>query len=289
MATDVFLQNLLRDTLGTSLSVTKVQLQGGGSINTAAKVESNLGTFFVKWNEAAVVDMFEKEVNGLNLLKATNTITVPQVYGLGKEAAHSFLVLEYIEPGDTDRTYWADMGESLAALHLIKQETFGLDHDNYIGTLKQSNTINNDWHDFFIDQRLRSQLDLVKNKVSTDFVGRYEVFLERAPEILPSASPVLLHGDLWNGNVLPVMGGKACFFDPAVYRGAREMDLAMTHLFGGFDPVFYKAYDSVFPISKDFDSLIDVYNLYPLMVHVNLFGVNSGYTTSVDRIMKMYL
>lgn len=286
-----FLEGGLSLVLGCQVSVDQVRIQDGGYINTSALVKTSSGYFFVKWNEAHLIDMFEQEARGLELLGATETIKTPEVYGFGKAGGKSMLVLEVVERGIAGQNYWADMGERLAAMHLLSQETFGLDHDNYIGRLTQSNSPEGNWLKFYTEQRLRYQLDMGISKgfIPRDFVERFNRFLDKLATILPSSKPSILHGDLWNGNVMPGANGETYFFDPAVYCGAREMDLAMTSLFGGFDPRFYEAYQSVYPLPESFEDLMDVYNLYPLMVHVNLFGPGSEYLDSADRIIKRYL
>lgn len=286
-----FLEAGLNHVLERQISVDHVSIQNGGYINTSALVNTSGGRFFVKWNEADLINMFEQEARGLQLLGATDTIKTPEVYGFGKAGDSSLLVLEVVERGTTGQNYWTDMGERLAAMHSLSQEAFGLDHDNYIGRLTQSNSSEKDWLTFYTEQRLRYQLDMAISKglVPPGFVQRFNRFLDRLNTILPYSEPSILHGDLWNGNVMPGANGETYFFDPAVYCGAREMDLAMTCLFGGFDPRFYKAYHSVYPLPDSFEDLMDVYNLYPLMVHVNLFGPGSEYLDSADRIIRRYL
>lgn len=287
---NAFFERVLEETLGKTISINEVSVLEGGCINTAAKINAASGDFFLKWNDAGLIDMFETEARGLQLLRASQTIRVPEVYGSGKVEGKSFLLLEFLEPGPEDANYHTCMGEQLAALHLVNQPTFGLDHDNYIGRLPQSNLNHRDWLSFFKEERLRKQLTLTVSKAyaSHDFIQRFETFLDKLNDLLPSSEPSLLHGDLWSGNVMAGAGGEACFFDPAVYYGAREMDLAMTRLFGGFDRLFYEAYHAVYPLPRDFEELADLYNLYPLMVHVNLFGPGSGYLNSVNKIVRRY-
>ncbi len=286
-----------RDFLDKALShvlkrgvVEQVRMQGGGYINAAAVVNTSCGDFFIKWNEAEFAHMFEQEAKGLALLHDTGIIHAPTVCGLGIVGGKSFLIQEYLQRGHASQNYWADLGAHLAAMHLIKAEMFGLDHDNYIGRLAQSNTMCDDWVTFYRERRLRPQLKLALSNgyVSQQFSQRFERFLEKLPDLMPDAEPALLHGDLWNGNVMPGMQGEAYFFDPAVYYGAREMDLAMTRLFGGFEKLFYDAYHAVYPLPYHFEGLVDLYNLYPLMVHVNLLGADAGYVSSVERIINRY-
>lgn len=285
-----FLSEALKHVLGPCV-INEVSLQGGGYINSAAVLRADRGDFFIKWNDAEFGNMFEKEARGLELLQQTGTVQIPVVRGLGTVSGKSFLVQEYIKRGAPGKNYWTDLGEHLAALHSIKGEYFGLDHDNYIGRLPQSNKSEDDWRVFYREERLRAQLtQAVSNGfVSQHFVDRFELFLEKIADLLPVSEPSFLHGDLWNGNVMPGTGGEAYFFDPAIYYGAREMDLAMTRLFGGFEDRFYEAYHTVYPIPNHFHDLVGLYNLYPLMVHVNLLGPDAGYIVSVERVINRFL
>lgn len=290
---DIFpdlLSRMLFQALGEELEVKGIQMQSGGDINMAVCVQTAKGNFFVKWNEGDYEDMFETEAAGLQLLHQCESLVVPEVFGTGKVDNKAFLVLEYLEGGFEDFTYWEKLGEGLAQLHQIKSESHGLDHNNYIGRLNQKNDRAKSWVEFFAENRLNAQLGLAiyNEEVEKDFVRDFKRFLTKLPQIMPESDASLLHGDLWSGNAMSAVQGPA-IYDPAVYFGAREMDLAMTQLFGGFNQRFYEAYDSNYPLSDDFDSLVEIYNLYPLMVHVNLFGANSGYLGTVWRTIKRYV
>ncbi len=284
------LSRMLFQVLGDELEMEGVILQSGGDINMAVCAQTKHGDFFIKWNESELQDMFEKEAAGLQLLKKASSLKVPEVLGYGKVDDKSFLVLEFLERGKEDGSYWTRFGEGLAQLHHYQAEQHGLSHNNYIGRLHQNNEERKSWVEFFKDCRLEAQLGLAiyNNEVEADFVRDFKRFLTKLPEIIPESKPSLLHGDLWNGNAFGSTFGPT-IFDPAVYFGAREMDIAMTQLFGGFNQRFYEAYDTNYPLSDDFDALVEVYNLYPLMVHVNLFGANSGYLGSVWRTVKRYI
>lgn len=286
---DLF-SRMLFQVLGEELEIEGIQMQSGGDINMAVCVQTVKGNFFIKWNEEDYEDMFETEARGLQLLKKCESLIVPEVFGTGKVDDSAFLVLEFLEPGFEDITYWEKLGEGLAQLHRIKSEACGLDHNNYIGRLKQKNDQTRSWLQFFSENRLNVQLGLaIYNKeVENDFVRDFKRFLTKLPQIMPDSEASLVHGDLWSGNAMSSLNGPA-IFDPAAYFGAREMDLAMTQLFGGFNQRFYEAYDANYPLPDDFDSLVEIYNLYPLMVHVNLFGANAGYLGTVWRTIKRYL
>jgi fructosamine-3-kinase len=286
-----FISEVISSVLNRELTVSDFSMQGGGCINSTAAVTTAEGRFFVKWNKASLIGMFEREANGLSLLAATHTILTPKVHGHGVVGDKSFLIMDFIERGSPTQRYWQSMGEQLAALHLIEQPAFGLEEDNYIGSLEQFNKPASDWLSFYTESRLRAQLNIAKVRgfVNGSFINDFEALLKKLPHIMPPSQASLLHGDLWNGNVMPGRGDEACYYDPAVYRGAREMDLAMTRLFGGFDQQFYEAYHHVNPIPGHFEELMELYQLYPLMVHVNLFGPGSGYLDSVKLILSRFL
>ncbi|GHE67021.1 fructosamine kinase family protein [Roseivirga thermotolerans] len=284
------LGSMLFQVLGDDLTIEGILMQSGGDINMAVCVQTAHGDFFVKWHEGGYEDMMEKEALGLKLLKKVPGLKVPEVFGHGRLNDISFLVLEFLERGREDEVYWTRLGEALAELHRVKGDSFGLDHDNYIGRLQQCNKPTQDWVSFFAEFRLNAQLGLAiyNQQVNQEFVRDFKQFLHKLPGLMPESEPSLLHGDLWSGNAFGSTKGPA-LFDPAVYYGAREMDLAMTRLFGGFNQRFYEAYDAIYPLPDDFDALVEIYNLYPLMVHVNLFGANSGYLGSVWRTIKRYI
>lgn len=284
------LSSMLFQVLGDELRVDQVYMQSGGDINMAVCAQTEHGNFFIKWNEGDFEHMFETEAAGLQLLKKANTLKVPEVFGTGKVGDKAFLVLEFLESAHENFEYWEKLGSGLAHLHQSTTELCGLNHNNYIGRLNQKNEEVGSWLTFFSEHRLNAQLGLAiyNDYVSQDFVRDFKRFLTKLPNLIPESEPSLLHGDLWNGNVMSTNRGPA-IYDPAVYYGAREMDIAMTQLFGGFNQRFYQAYNEVYPLPDEFDSMVEVYNLYPLMVHVNLFGANAGYLGTVWRTIKRYL
>ena len=267
---------------------------GGGSINKAYKVQTDKGVFFVKVNDAKKFPgMFEAEAKGLEILRKKNKIYVPAVIGTGEEGNETVFVSEFVESGKRSKHFFHEFGQALAKLHACGQvlrpdHTFGLDHDNYIGSLKQFNAPKNTWSEFFSEMRLEVQVKLARDKGALDreHIRSFENLYLRLDEIFPDEDPSLLHGDLWSGNFMTGPDGKACIFDPAVYYGHREMDIAMSKLFGGFDREFYEGYDSVHPPEKGWEKRIEICNLYPLLVHVNLFG--GGYVNDVSRIILKF-
>ncbi len=261
----------------------------GGCINNAVKLKCAAGNFFLKWNENAPSDMFETEAKGLKLLANNGIVATPIVINQGKADGKYYLLLELLEPAPRDKTYWETLGFRLAELHGCKDPRHGLSYDNYIGRLHQNNAQSSSWIDFFINNRLRPQVELAKNNhlLPTQTGKQFELFFEKLPNLIPEASPSLLHGDLWSGNIHTGPDGQAWLIDPAVYYGNREMDLAFTKLFGGFDPLFYQAYREANPMQPGWQERIDICNVYPLMVHVNLFGLS--YLSAVERTISRYL
>jgi fructosamine-3-kinase len=262
---------------------------GGGCINHGGRLETTSGNFFLKWNNAAKLPgMFEAEAKGLDMLQKPNAIGIPKVKGHGIEENYQFLLLNFIESKQRSKTYWNDLGRGLAGLHKITSSSFGLDHSNYIGSLRQFNDPETSWLTFFIEKRLQVQVQFAADKRALDhsLVKEFENFYKKLPDLIPDEKPSLLHGDLWSGNVMTDGQGKPWLIDPAVYYGHREMDLAMTHLFGGFDQDFYESYGEMFPLIPGFEKRVDILNLYPLMVHVNLFG--GSYRHQVQLILRRY-
>lgn len=255
----------------------------GGDINSAYKLSTNHGEFFVKENDGTrFPKMFMKESNGLKTL-TQSPFKVPQVI-LEKE---NFLVLEWLEKEREEPIeYWRKRGTSLAELHQITNENFGFSEDNYIGSLPQINTRKENWSAFFIENRLEYQvkLGLDDGRISKDLVMKFEKLYYKFENLFPIEKPSLLHGDLWSGNVMNVIGNTPAIFDPAVYFGHREMDLAMTKLFGGFHRGMYEAYQVSNPLEVGFEERVGLCNLYPLMVHVNLFG--GAYEVQVNQILN---
>lgn len=260
------------------LSSTQVS---GGSINRAARIElESSGTCFLKWNSGADPDMFAKEVKGLDRLKEAETgLIIPGVIDRGVvDRTTGYLVLDYIEEGTPRKGSHEQFGRELAALHQMQNDRFGLDHDNYIGRLPQSNTWHDRWTDFFIHERMEPQLKMAVDagKLSTSVTKAFNNMYEKLPGIMPEERPSLLHGDLWGGNYFYNGDGNATLYDPAIYYGNREIELAFTHLFGGFSGDFYRAYNETWALQPGFRKRIDIYNLYPLLVHTNLFGGHYG-------------
>lgn len=283
------IQSVLKKIFPENIEIRSISPLSGGCINACYKLNTSTGNFFIKLNSSSrFPGMFESEAKGLKLLKSTRAIQIPEVLFCGEDGETGFLMLEFIERGTPGEHFFRLFGEQLANLHKNFSDFSGLEHDNYIGSLKQSNRPHKSWVDFFKEERLGKQVELAKANKAMDehTVKKFHHLFKRLSGIFPEEKSSLLHGDLWNGNYLAAANGNACLIDPAVYYGFREMDLAMSKLFGGFPPEFYESYQFHFPMEKGWEERADVCNLYPLMVHVNLFG--GGYLQEVKSILKRY-
>ncbi|MEQ9301058.1 MAG: fructosamine kinase family protein [Cyclobacteriaceae bacterium] len=286
---DAFFEQVLFRVFGLESIIKEYQFISGGCINNAVRLDTKNGDFFLKWNESTPEEMFEKEAMGLELLRQSNKIAVPEPIAFGTCQGKSYLLMEYLPTHRQCADYWTLFGRQLAGLHGMSSDTFGLEYSNYIGKLPQRNTECDDWVEFFIEHRLEVQLGLAmyNGHIDSAYAKRFRRLYDVLPGELPEEAPALLHGDLWSGNMMPGHEGLPTIFDPAVYYGSREMELAFTRLFGGFDQSFYTAYHEAFPLSQGFTDRVDLYNLYPLLVHVNLFG--GSYLSGIDRTLRRYL
>ncbi|MGB4204023.1 MAG: fructosamine kinase family protein [Bacteroidales bacterium] len=279
----------LRSEIGSHVEIISVVPVSGGDINQAFKIQTQKDAFFLKYNFAnRFPGMFQTEHLGLDLLAGSKTLRIPKVISQGETDKYSWLLLEFIEQGAVTHKFWEDFGTRLADLHQNSNDLFGLEHNNYIGSLHQSNRQHINWFDFFIEERLQKQLKPAYDKGLADknIIAHFENLYKVLPDIFPTENPSLLHGDLWSGNFLCDDNSRACLIDPAVYYGFREMDIAMSKLFGGFSSSFYEAYNQAFPMAPGWQQRIDICNLYPLLVHVNLFGWS--YVGSVKSIVGRY-
>jgi len=261
----------------------------GGSINRATKISTTRGDLFLKWNTHAPNDFFEKEADGLKRLKsAGTTLRIPEVLSAGKptDGRPGYLLMEYIENGRSGDSF--ELGRNLAILHQTEAGQFGLEADNYIGSLPQSNRRHDEWIDFFVEERINPQIKMAvdSGKLGSSIIQNWKRLSAKLNEIFPPAKPSLLHGDLWGGNYLFDVQGKAVLIDPAVYYGHPEMDLAFTKMFGGFSGEFYNGYQSETSLESGFSERVPIYNLYPLLVHVNLFG--GHYTSQFNSILRNF-
>ena len=284
-----FFESAIFQSTGLQTEIQFIHFVTGGCINQTIHLQTSKGHFFLKWNEQESLDMFEKEAKGLKLLKEHAHMTVPEVIGTGKIENKAFLLLEYIDSYPAKTNYWEQFGEALAELHKCSNKSYGLDFDNYIGSLPQKNEPEQDWLDFFIEKRLRVQFGLAyyNGLIGKAYLEKLDQLAIKLADFFPKEAPALLHGDLWSGNAMVDHQGEPCMVDPAVYYGHREMEIAFTTLFGGFDTAFYNAYEQAFPFEKGFEERKAVYNCYPLMVHVNLFG--KSYLSGIDQVFNRML
>lgn len=257
----------------------------GGDINEVFLVVSNAETFVIKINDAEKFPgMFEAEKEGLNILRKTGSIKIPEVFKVENIENRSFLMLEYIPQGKKREDFWKIFGKQLASLHRNSAETFGFHQSNYIGSLPQYNNHFSTASEFYINQRLEPQIKMVRDN-GFKFSGLSNFFKNISEEI-PQEKPSLIHGDLWNGNFLVSENSEPVLIDPAVSFALREMDIGMMHLFGGFNAELFISYNEVFPLEKNWHERLPIWQLYYLLVHLNIFG--SGYYNSVADIIKRY-
>lgn len=282
------------------------RLQGGGCINDAVGFRAGGASFFVKYNRDAPPGFFEAEAAGLKLLADAEAIATPRVVAVGGGAAPdpcpAFLLMEHFGDGVAGSGFGRALGEGLAALHRVgptgtievrgnergDQVRFGLQDDNFIGALPQRNTWTGRWPTFFAERRIGFQQELARRRdcLSSRAHEALDRIRSRIDALIPDATPSLLHGDLWSGNFGCRTDGAPVVFDPAVYFGDREIELAFTELFGGFPSGFRAAYEACLPLEPGYAERRDLYNLYPLLVHANLFG--GGYGAQVERVATRY-
>lgn len=281
-------QLLIQQLLNNKAPVTYTPV-GGGSINHTYRITSGKETFFCKVNQlAAFPGLFEGEQQGLELLARQEVIRLPRVIAGGHTGDHQVLILEWIEQGLKTTAFWKTFGKQLAALHYIRDNQFGLTTDNYMGALPQSNQLTNNWIDFFIQQRLQPQVKLAVNRQLLEPVhnSHFEHLYQQLGNVFAREPAALLHGDLWSGNFLCDDAENPVLIDPAVYYGHRSMDMAMTTLFGGFDGAFYESYQYHYPLPANYRQQWELCNLYPLLIHLNLFG--KSYLADIVRTIRRY-
>lgn len=283
----------LSTTLSRQLSV-KIQINRaeriqGGDINETFLLDTTEGRFFLKMNDARKYpDMFERELRGLEDLREANVISVPRPLCYGAAGNRAFLLLEFLEKGTAAPDFWESFAASVSRLHDHTRPYFGLNAANYIGSIKQYNTPYTSWSVFYAFNRLMplAKMAFDNYRIDRHVLQQLENLCRRLPQLFPEEPPALLHGDLWSGNFLVGDNGKAVIFDPAVYYGHREMDLAMTRLFGGFDTRFYYTYQAIRPLEPGWQQRLGLCQLYPLLVHLNLFGGN--YYNDVKDVLQQY-
>lgn len=261
----------------------------GGDISRAFLLETSQNRYFLKTNNhQEALMMFQAEKLGLETIYKTNTIAVPEVFYCGSFEKDSLLLLQYIESKSPEKQDFERLGTKLAALHNISHTSFGFTSDNYIGRLFQSNKPHLNWEDFYSHERILPQLTLAKTKglLSNNEIPEITSLLKVLKDLFCNVKPSLLHGDLWSGNFIIATDGQPFLIDPAIYFGHHKVDIAMSKLFGGFDTSFYNAYQDYYPVDENSTASIDLYQLYYLLVHLNMFG--SSYYGSVKSILSRY-
>lgn len=284
------IKNFLSDKLGSAITSLEFIPVGGGSINQTFKLTTNTKHhFFCKINSSTEFPLlFQKEKNGLELLGAQKIIRVPEVLGLLEVENQQVLVLEWIDQEVPNDRFWEKFGISLAMLHQVSSPVFGLEEDNYMGALPQYNQFMDNWADFFIRQRLEPQVKLAVDKglLSGKESSEFEKVYRAISSVFPSSVASLLHGDLWSGNFLCDDQYQPVLIDPACYYGDRSIDLGMSTLFGGFDGRFYDSYMHFSILPLGYKQQWELCNLYPLLIHLNLFG--RSYLASILHTIKRY-
>ncbi len=261
----------------------------GGDIANTYRLHTGVDVLFCKYHAGKqAFDMFQSEKDGLEALGRSNIVKTPEVYFCEPWQEAAFLIMEFIPSGRSKDSSMAVLGRQLAQLHAQECSSFGWNRNNFIGSLAQLNNRSDSWADFYMSERLQPQLEIAFNQglLSRKDIPSTEKMLTVIEDLCGEVRPSLLHGDLWGGNYLISQDGVPYLIDPAVYEGHGEVDIAMSKLFGGFGSHFYSAYEEIIPFSDYTYDRIKIYQLYYLLVHLNLFGVS--YYSSVKAILKSY-
>lgn len=279
---------LLSQKLQTQAEIIEMKSIGGGCINESCSFSFGPQKYFLKKNvKSKFPRMFEKEAAGLKELSKGRRLIIPETLLTTEIQDDQYLVLEFLEKRTESETYFGDLGKGVASQHKIHADYFGFSESNFIGSLLQPNEKKETWQEFFVTQRLELLVKWCFDEkyFSTAVLRSFENLYGQVSSIFPDEKPSLLHGDLWSGNKMNTSKGP-CVFDPAVYYGHREMDIAMSKLFGGFSPEFYESYQAEYPLEKGYEKRTDICNLYPLLVHVKLFG--QGYLQDVLSTIRRF-
>ncbi|HEY9609871.1 fructosamine kinase family protein [Allocoleopsis sp.] len=278
---------------GKTFEIQNRRSVSGGCINQGYAVSGDSETYFVKLNRASQIEMFEAEALGLKQMLETNTIRVPKPMGVGTAGDSAYIVMEWLEFGGSGNTQaWEEMGRNLAQMHRAKppqpsgKQGFGWDVNNTIGSTPQINSWTSDWAEFFAEHRLGYQFKLARRRGGQ--FPEAERLLAQVPKLLDhQPQPSLVHGDLWGGNAAITKLGEPVILDPATYVGDREVDIAMTELFGGFPAAFYRGYNEEWSLDEGYGQRKQLYNLYHILNHFNLFG--GGYDSQATRMIEQIL
>ena len=285
------IEEAVREIFGNKAAIVRRRGISGGDINEAYLLELSDGSrVFLKENRGKDPGFFRAETDGLNALRKAGALRVPAPIACGKAGKTAFLMMEYLEPGMKKKTFWEDFGHGLAKLHSADTRAFsgggrfGFYIDNFIGASVQINSPGNSWIRFFAECRLLPQFRMAADRLPSGTAGRLDRLIAHLDEYLTEPeNPSLLHGDLWGGNFICGPDGDAVLIDPAVYVGNPEADIAMTELFGGFSESFYGAYRESDLLKPGYNERRDIYNLYHMLNHLNLFG--GAYLGAVQRMI----
>lgn len=288
--THIIVQQKLKELFPSLTNHFQFSYVAGGSINETYKIVIHQNELFCKINSATKFpQLFEKERNALAIIGGQNIIKTPQVIHCFTENETQILLLEWIKEGERTKNFWKKFGEQLAALHTVSIDFFGLSEDNYMGSVKQNNTPANDWVEFFIHFRIKSLVDqcIKRNLLQFTHQGQFENLYKKLPSVFDKKDkPALLHGDLWSGNFMCNQEGEPVVIDPAIYFGHSAVDLAMTTLFRGFDLAFYESYNYHSPFPSNYKEQWKVCNLYPLLIHLFLFG--KAYLPQIEQTLNCF-
>ena len=269
--------------------ITAFRPVSGGDISSAYLLETQNQKLFLKVNSKSFAkSLFLAEQKGLQAIEDTKTIAVPRVHLVGELGGKAFLLMDFIESRRPNAKDYTHLGRDLAKLHLASSDQFGFSSDNFIGSLPQYNAWHADWAEFYWDERIAPQLELTRKNEALEekYIPSKDRAIKIFVQLFGEVSPALLHGDLWGGNYLIAIDGTPYLIDPAVCYGHSMMDVAMSRLFGGFDAEFYDSYHQIIPQPQFYREQIDIYQLYYLLVHLNLFG--RSYRSSVVDILERY-
>lgn len=275
--------------LNSRVALESIRPVGGGSISSAFALNTSAGEFFLKINQGSEANhMFEAELDGLRTLIEYSDFSIPTAYGATEVDGTAYLLMGLIQSTARSSDYWQQLASKLADLHNQQAEKFGYHRTNYIGSLNQINSESASWKDFFASQRMTPMIKLARDQglVDNSFVAKFDAAIPKIVKEMPDESPSLVHGDLWSGNLMADESGNATIIDPAVYYGHREMDLAFSQMFGGFSNEFYQAYQEAYPMEPGFSERVGLYNLYPYLVHLNLFG--RSYFSHIDYTIRQF-
>ncbi|MBT8395071.1 MAG: fructosamine kinase family protein [Bacteroidia bacterium] len=279
--------NYLSNLIGSK--IIRIKSVSGGDISAAYTLETSKSKFFLKVNSKPwALDMFQVEAQGLTAINNSKTIATPEIIAYDTFKNASCLIIEFVESKLSTSKDLELFGSQLAQLHQVTTDEFGFANDNFIGSLHQSNNKHKNWNDFYIEERLNPQFELARSKglLIDDEIPETQELKEACFSYFNNVKPSLLHGDLWSGNYLISASGRPYLIDPAIYFGHSEVDIAMSQLFGGFGTSFYESYHTIITKDENTEIRIELYQLYYLLIHLNLFG--SSYYGSVKGILSKY-